>query len=130
MHFIKKNNKIKQTNRCKQHSGWSSKLIAIRTHKLSYIKVYTSPWSRFELTRSVVTGTDCIGCCKLNYHTITPTTCYVRLYKFVILYRLLHNNHARCTQSVCTWCMQCRETNEPLKYLVCQIKLFVAALYL
>ena len=26
---------------------------------------------RFELTTSVVIGTDCIGSCKFNYHMIT-----------------------------------------------------------
>jgi hypothetical protein len=36
--------------------------------------LYTSPWSRFELTTSVLIGTDCIGSCKYNYHTITTTT--------------------------------------------------------
>jgi hypothetical protein len=38
--------------------------------------LYTSPWSRFELTTSVVIGTDCIGTCrcKSNYHTIAATT--------------------------------------------------------
>jgi hypothetical protein len=35
---------------------------------------YTSPWSRFELTTSVVKGTDCIGSCKSSYHTIMATT--------------------------------------------------------
>jgi hypothetical protein len=44
------------------------------TDKLYHIMVYTSPWSRFELTTSVVIGTDCIGSCKSNYHTITATT--------------------------------------------------------
>jgi hypothetical protein len=34
----------------------------------------TSPWSRFDLTTSVVIGTDCIGNLKSNYHTITTTT--------------------------------------------------------
>jgi hypothetical protein len=44
------------------------------TDKLYHI-VYNSPWSRFELgTTSVVIGTDCIGSCKSNYHTITATT--------------------------------------------------------
>jgi len=43
------------------------------TDKLYYIMLYTSPWSRFELT-SVVIGTDCIGSCKSNYYTITATT--------------------------------------------------------
>ena len=28
----------------------------------------------FELTTSVVIGTDCIGSCKSNYHIITTTT--------------------------------------------------------
>jgi hypothetical protein len=28
----------------------------------------------FELTTLVVIGTDCIGSCKFNYHTITTTT--------------------------------------------------------
>ena len=39
-----------------------------------HIMLYTSPWSRFELTTSVVIGTDCIGSCKSNYHKITATT--------------------------------------------------------
>lgn len=38
-----------------------------------HIMVYTSLWSRLELT-SVVIGTDCIGICKFKYHTITSTT--------------------------------------------------------
>jgi hypothetical protein len=44
------------------------------TDKLYHIMLYTSPWSRFELTTSVVIGTDCICSCKSNYHTITTTT--------------------------------------------------------
>ena len=36
--------------------------------------VHLAPLSRFELTTSVVIGTDCRGCCKSNYHTITATT--------------------------------------------------------
>ena len=36
-----------------------------------FIMLYTSPWSRFVLTTSVVIGTDCIGSCKSNYQTIT-----------------------------------------------------------
>jgi len=43
------------------------------TDKLYHIMLYTSPWSRFELTTSVVIGTDRIGSCKSNYHTITAT---------------------------------------------------------
>jgi len=32
---------------------------------------YTSPYAGFKLTTSVVIGTDCIGRCNTNYHTIT-----------------------------------------------------------
>ena len=35
------------------------------TDKLYHIMLYTSPWSRFELTTSVVIGTDCIGSCMM-----------------------------------------------------------------
>ena len=34
----------------------------------------TSQWAGFKLTTLVVIGTDCIGSCKSNYHTITTTT--------------------------------------------------------
>ena len=39
------------------------------TDKLYHIMMYTSPWSRFEVTTSVV-----IGSCKSNYHTNMATT--------------------------------------------------------
>ena len=44
------------------------------TDKLYHIMLYTSPWSKFEVKTSVVIGTDCIGSCKSNYHTITART--------------------------------------------------------
>ena len=44
------------------------------TDKLYHIMLYTSPWSRFEPKISVMIGTDCIGSCKSNYHTIMATT--------------------------------------------------------
>jgi hypothetical protein len=45
------------------------------TDKLYHIMLYISPLSRFELTTSVVIGTDCcIGSCKSNHHTITATS--------------------------------------------------------
>jgi hypothetical protein len=44
------------------------------TDKFYHIVLYTAPWSRFELTTSVVIDTDCIGSFKSNYHTITDTT--------------------------------------------------------
>jgi hypothetical protein len=47
------------------------------TDKLYHIMLYSSPWSRFELTTPMdflVIGTGCIASCKSNYHTITATT--------------------------------------------------------
>ena len=35
---------------------------------------YISPWAGFELTTSMVLGTDCAGSCKSNYHTIRATS--------------------------------------------------------
>jgi hypothetical protein len=44
------------------------------TDKLYHIMLCTTSWSRFELTTSVVIGTDCIYSCKSNSYTITATT--------------------------------------------------------
>ena len=41
---------------------------------LYHMMLYTSPWSRFELTTTVVIGTSCLGRCKSNYHTMKATT--------------------------------------------------------
>ena len=38
-----------------------------------HIMLYISPLSIFELTTSVVIGTDCTGSCKSNYHMTTTT---------------------------------------------------------
>jgi hypothetical protein len=52
--------------------SWRSVLLVEQvTDKLYHIMLYTLPWSRFELTTSVVIGTDCIGSCKSNSHMIT-----------------------------------------------------------
>ena len=51
------------------------------TVKLDHIMLYTSLWSIFELTTSVLIGTDCISSCKSNYHTITVTTAPNQLMK-------------------------------------------------
>ena len=50
--------------------------LAQVTDKLYYLMLYISPCSRFELTTSVVIGTDYIGSCKSNYHTIMYL-CYI-----------------------------------------------------
>ena len=44
------------------------------TDKLYHIILYSSPWVGVEPTTSVVIGTDCIGSCKSNYHTIMAMT--------------------------------------------------------
>ena len=49
------------------------------TDKLYHIMLYTSPWSWFELTRSVAIGTGCKGSCISNYHTIRRPLKCVRL---------------------------------------------------
>ena len=46
------------------------------TDKVYHIMLHTSPWSRFELTTSVVIGTGCIVTCKFNYHTIMAATAH------------------------------------------------------
>ena len=59
-------------------SGWGVQHYVIKfvsdlrqvSDKLYHIMLYTSPWSRFELTTSMVIGTNCIGSCKSKYHTI------------------------------------------------------------
>jgi hypothetical protein len=51
------------------------------TDKHYHIMLHTSPWSRFELTTSVVIGTDYIGSCKSNYHTnMTTTPCKIFIF--------------------------------------------------
>jgi len=56
------------------------------TDKLYHIMLYTLPWSRFELTTLVVIGTDCIGSCLSNYHTITTTTAPLFIFKITSRY--------------------------------------------
>ena len=65
------------------------------TDKLYHIMLYTSPWSIFELTTSVVIGTEGIGSCRSNYHTITtktgPSLCYVKAgYKYGLKFGVYH----------------------------------------
>jgi len=62
------------------------------TDKVYHMMLYTSPWSGFELSTSVVTGTDSTGSCKSNYHTITATTPPLLLLSLVSLYYKLQYN--------------------------------------
>ena len=56
------------------------------TDKLYHTMLYTSPWAGFEPTTSMRKGTDCIGSCKSNYHTITATSAPFRKARGVGLY--------------------------------------------
>ena len=77
------------------------------TEKLYHILLYrvNLPWMGFELTILVVVGTDCIGSCKSNYHTITTTTApdghfKQNISKIVCLWNgQLHNNQQQHTQT-------------------------------
>ena len=55
------------------------------TDKLYHIMLYTSPWSRFELTTSVVIGTAFKGSCKSNYHATTASTAPVCIFKWIVI---------------------------------------------
>jgi hypothetical protein len=58
------------------------------TDKLYHIMVYTLPWSRFELTTSVVIGTDCISVYCLSLVLFIP---YLYTGLCLLWYRLVPN---------------------------------------
>jgi hypothetical protein len=60
-----------------RESGENHQPAASHWQILSY-KVYLA-WAGFKLTALVVIGTNCIGCCKFNYHTITTTMAPVQV---------------------------------------------------
>jgi hypothetical protein len=52
------------------------------TDKLYHIILHTTPWSRFELTTSVVIDTDCICSCIIRSRPRRPPTAW-RYWKFI-----------------------------------------------
>ena len=56
--------------------GENHRTVASHWHILLHIVVSSTPRHErgFELTTIVMTGMDCTGSCKSNYHTITTTT--------------------------------------------------------
>ena len=73
------------------------------TDKLYHITLYTSSWADVERTTSVVIGTDCIGSCKSNYHTITTrgSDCMV---KYIFIKSMVHHEDVQVTLSSVTRC--------------------------
>ena len=72
-----------------QFYWWRKLEDAEKTTDMSQVTDKFYHWSRYELTTSVVIGTECISSCKSNYHTITATTAPFkeRLYRFFGTYR-------------------------------------------
>ena len=60
------------------------------TDKLYLIMLYTSPWSRFELTTSVVIGTDCIGIV-INPNTMRSRICLSSCLEMKITQNMCYN---------------------------------------
>ena len=93
--------------------------------------LYTSPWSWFVFTTSVVIGTDCIGSCKSNYHTIRTTTDPV--YNVVIFYdiyrscKLLYNKLNAAQLTRCPTLVKCKlsKINNERMEILCTVNLFV-----
>jgi hypothetical protein len=78
------------------------------TDKLYHIMLYTSPWSRFELTTSVVIGTDCIVGCRSNYHVIMATTTpRVLSVAFLFIHNFHHPPSCRGIVIVVCWGVVC-----------------------
>ena len=73
------------------------------TDKLYHITLYTSSCAGVERTTSVVIGTDCIGSCKSNYHTITTrgSDCMV---KYIFIKSMVHHEDVQVTLSSVTRC--------------------------
>ena len=73
------------------HGKKNTNLLQV-TDKFYHIMLYTLPWSRFELTTSVVIGTDCTDSCKSNYHMIMATTApltYNRIIKYLFMLNVI-----------------------------------------
>jgi hypothetical protein len=97
------------------------------TDTLYHIMLCTSPWSRFELTTSVVIGTDSTGSCESNYHTITVTTApYINMQQFSVrkfkkyISQTCHNPEGNQLGSPnCAYSFACRFGRHPHPQIPC-----------
>jgi hypothetical protein len=96
------------------------------TDKLYHIMLCTSHWSRFKLTTSMVIGTDCIGSCKSNYHTITTTMIPgINIYFYIDLISVQHNYPMICITVLNVWAIHIRQLQKrkQRKYDNCHLPL-------
>ena len=75
--------------------GENHRPVASHRHHY-YIMLYSLSSSRFELTRLIVMGIDCIGSCKFNYHTNTAMTSPEKTY--LIWFDLIYCGYSRFQQ--------------------------------
>jgi hypothetical protein len=69
------------------HTLWFSKISSLFFAGIIFTDIHPA-WAGFKLTTLVVMGTDSIGSCKSNYHTITATTApnYNMIWYFLTVY--------------------------------------------
>ena len=72
--------------------GVNHRPVASHWQTLSHNVVHLA-WSRFEITSSVVIGTDCIGSCKFKYYTVTAKTAPMDSYGVNIVWLLGFCHH-------------------------------------
>jgi len=81
------------------------------TGKLYHIMLYTSSWSRCELTALVVIGNDCI--CSLNPTTIRSRPRRSLLFPWIswVIKNTKYNNTTKCKNSILSFCAKHETTN-------------------
>ena len=91
-------------------STYLSQVNSKRHHKMQY----SSPWSRFELKPSEFIGTDSIGSCRSNYHTITAMTTPTAKYNGKKAKKKKNNGLQNTTQKIKDWATKPRRWTREL----------------
>ena len=100
--------------RRKQEDSDKSTDLSQVTNKRHHKMQYSSPWSRFELKTSVVIGTDSIGSCRSNYHTITAMTTPTAKYNGKKANKKKNNGLQNTTQKIKDWATKPRRWTREL----------------